>query len=389
MAKRKPKAKATMGETQTMESLLALFQMLPDPRVERTKAYPLDEVLFLVLSAVVSGVNFVTEIEEFGNAKLDWFRSILPFENGIPSHDTIGRILGILDPDALELMFISWMSSASKSVEGVIAIDGKALRRAISREATPSFIHMVSAFASKNAMVLAQVKAKEKSNEITAIPKLLDLLYLKGATVTIDAAGCQNAITDKIIERGGDFVIAVKKNQPTLFDDIKRSFDAVKLPGKQGFASEHSTKEKGHGREEKRKCETLDAQGLISDEKKWPHIKTFIRVTSERSVKGETSIHTRYFMSSIASQKAQEALQVTREHWHIENKLHWNLDVSFREDECRVYAANAAENLVVVRHMALNLLRSVKNVRGGIASRRNKAAWTDDVRAKILLASPN
>jgi hypothetical protein len=180
----------------------------------------LAEVLFLVLSAVVSGVNFLTEVEKFGQAKIEWLQSILPYKNGIPSHDTIGRVLGMLDPDELERMFVSWTAAVAEQVDGVVAIDGKAVRRAIARGNKRSFVHMVSAFTSANSLVLGQVKVDEKSNEITAIPRLLKLLQLKGAIVTIDAAGCQETIANEIVERGGQFVLAVKNNQRTLFEDV-------------------------------------------------------------------------------------------------------------------------------------------------------------------------
>jgi len=387
-ARRKPKAMATMGEPQAMEPLISMFQGLDDPRVERTKSYPLEEILFLVLSAVVSGVNFLTEVEEFGNAKLDWFRTILPYENGIPSHDTIGRVLGMLDPDALEAMFAAWMASAARRVKGVVAIDGKTLRRAIARGEDRAFVHMVSAFASANSLVLGQVKTGEKSNEITAIPRLLQLLHLEGAIVTIDAEGCQEAIANEIHERGGYFVLAVKSNQPTLFEDIAIAFHDVDIAGKQEFASQFETEEVGHGRGEYRCCQTLPADDALTHKEKWKHVRTMIRVTSERRGVGEPTTNERVFVSSIEGLDAQAALSLTRNHWSIENNLHWVLDVSFREDECRVYAANAAENLVVVRHIALNLLRSVDGLRGGIASKRKQAGWSDDVRARVLCASP-
>jgi len=379
---------ATMGEPQAMEPLISMFQSLEDPRVDRTKDYSLEEILFLVLSAVVSGVNFLTEVEEFGNAKLDWFRTILPYENGIPSHDTIGRVLGMLDPDALEEMFAAWMASAARRVKGVVAIDGKTLRRAIARGKDRAFVHMVSAFASANSLVLGQVKTGEKSNEITAIPRLLALLHLEGAIVTIDAEGCQEAIANEIHERGGDFVLAVKSNQPTLFEDIAIAFHEVDIAGKQEFASQFETEEVAHGRGEYRCCQTLAAKDSLTHKEKWKHVRTLIRVISERRGVGEPTTNERVFMTSIDGLDAQTALSLTRAHWSIENNLHWVLDVSFREDECRVYAANAAENLVVVRHIALNLLRSVNGLRGGIASKRKQAGWSDDVRARVLCASP-
>ncbi len=377
-----------MGEPQTADALISLFQRLDDPRIDRTKGYPLEEILFLVLSAVVSGVNFLTEIEKFGNAKLGWFRSVLPYKNGIPSHDTIGRVLGMLDAGALEILFASWTASIAKAVEGVVAIDGKTLRRAVGRGGKRSVIHMVSAFASANSLVLGQVKTAEKSNEITAIPRLLELLHLKGAIVTIDAAGCQTAIVNKIVERGGDFVIAVKNNQPTLFEDIDIAFHDVDIAGRKEFAAQFETEEVGHGRGEHRLCQTLDVSDSLTHEDKWKDVKTLIRVTSDRTIDGVRTTHTRLFMSSIGKQSAEHALACTRAHWSIENNLHWNLDVSFREDECRVYAANAAENLVVFRHIALNLLRSVKSVTGSIASKRNQAAWTDTARTAVLCAGP-
>lgn len=377
-----------MGEPQAVEPLISMFQSLEDPRVDRTKDYPLEEILFLVLSAVVSGVNFLTEVEKFGNAKLEWFRTILPYENGIPSHDTIGRVLGMLDPDALETMFASWMASIAGSIEGVVAVDGKTLRRAIARGEDRAFVHMVSAFASANSLVLGQVKTGEKSNEITAIPRLLALLHLEGAIVTIDAEGCQEAIANKIHERGGDFVLTVKSNQPTLLEDIAIAFHEVDIAGKQAFASQFETEEVGHGRGEYRCCQTLAAADALTHKEKWKHVRTLIRVTSERRGVGEPTTNERVFVSSIEKLDAERALALTRAHWSIENKLHWNLDVSFREDECRVYAANAAENLVVIRHIALNLLRSVQGLSGGIASKRKQAGWSDDVRARVLCASP-
>ncbi|MCP4732378.1 MAG: ISAs1 family transposase [Roseibacillus sp.] len=388
MARRKPKAKATMGEAQSMESLISLFEGLEDPRVERTRDYSLAEILFLVLSAVISGVNFLTEVEKFGEAKIEWLRSILPYENGVPSHDTIGRVLGMLDPDELERMFVSWTTAVAEQVDGVVAIDGKAVRRAIARGNKRSFVHMVSAFMSANSLVIGQVKVDEKSNEITAIPRLLKLLHLQGAIVTIDAAGCQETIANEIVERGGQFVLAVKNNQRTLFEDVDIAFHDVDIRGKQAFASQTETEELSHGRGEYRRCEVLHADEHLTHRDKWPHIKTLVRVTSERrGVRQELEAHTRLFVSSIEGLNAAEALRITRAHWSVENKLHWILDVAFREDECRVYAANAAENLVVFRHIALNLLRSVKSLSGGIASKRNQAAWTDSAREAVLSAS--
>lgn len=388
MARRRPKALATMGQPEKVESLVELFRGLKDPRVERTKDYPLEEILFLVLAAVVSGVNHLTRVETFGETKLEWLRTILPYKNGVPSHDTIGRVLGQLDPDALEKMFIRWMNGAAVAAAGVVAIDGKTLRRAIKRGEGRSLVHMVSAFCAANGLVYGQVKADEKSNEITAIPELLNLLCLKGAIVTIDAAGCQTAIIEKIVERNGDFIIAVKGNQKTLLEDIDIAFHDVDIRSGWEAASVHETETLAHGRGEWRKCEVLPAKGHISHAAKWSLVETLVRVTTERRLDQTTrpEPHVRYYISSLAALDAKRALEATRSHWSIENNLHWQLDVSFREDECRVHAENAAENLVVIRHIALNLLRSVKGLSNSLSTRRGQAAWSDAAREKVLLA---
>ena len=378
-----------MGEDQDMETLLELFAQIEDPRVKRSREYSLAEILFLVLAAVVSGMNHFTHVEDFGKLKLEWLRTILPYENGVPSHDTIGRVLGQLDPDALEVMFLKWMNGVAKNLEGVVAVDGKTLRGAIKRGDKRAFVHMVSAFGSANGLVYGAVKTAEKSNEIEAIPRLLELLHLNGAIVTIDAMGCQAEVMNKIIDRGGDFVIAVKQNQPTLGNDIDIAFHDIDIRGGEGFASTAEVEEPAHGRGEWRRAETLAADGHIQDVGKWPHIKTIVRITAERRVNGQVTQETRLFASSIAGLPAARAIELVRAHWGIENRLHWVLDVAFQEDAARVWAANAAENLVVVRHLALNMLRSVKGLSGGIARLRNQAGLSDEIRMKVLAASPS
>ena len=311
MAKRKPKALKTMGEPQRAEALVDLFKNFDDPRVERTKDYPLDEILFLVLAAVVSGVSHLTRVELFGNAKLSWLRTMLPYQNGIPSHDTIGRVLGLLDADKLEAMFVHWMNGAAAAVEGVIAIDGKTARGAVRRGDKQSFIHMVSAFCAANGLVYGQVKVDEKSNEITAIPRLLELLFIEGALVTIDAMGCQTAISNKIIEGGGDFLIAVKGNQETLHEDLGVAFHDVDIRGGTGFSSSHETEEVGHGRGEWRKCDVLDADGRITHGEKWRHVTSLVRVRTERRLTktAKPVEHSRYYISSLKATEAKQALK--------------------------------------------------------------------------------
>jgi len=389
MPTRKPQALKSMGEPETVESLVVLFRELPDPRIDRTKAYPLDELLLLVLCGVVSGANHVTEIAGFGEAKLDWLRTILPYANGVPSHDTIGRVLGQLDPNALEAMFRQWMTDVAATLVGVVAVDGKTLRRAIRRGESRAFVHMVSAFSAANGLVYGQVKTDEKSNEITAIPELLKHLCLSGAIVTIDAAGCQENIIKQIVEQGGDFVIGVKANQPTLQEDIDVAFHSVDLDSESNFASTYEVEKPAHGRGEWRRCEVLPAINALTHAEKWEPVKSIIRVTSERILGDKKTLDSRYYISSIEDLNAAKALDMVRNHWAVENRLHWNLDVSFREDECRVYAKNASENLVVVRHIALNLLRSVKSVKGGIGARRMQSAYSDAIRMKVLCAGLN
>jgi len=375
-----------MGEPERMEDLIDMFRQLEDPRMDRTKNFSLEEVLFLVLAAVVSGENYLPGIQDFGEYKLDWLQTVLPYDNGVTSHDTNGRVLGMLDPDALEALFLRWMSGVAKNVDGVVAVDGKTLRGAIRRGDNKSFVHMVSAFGSANGLVYGSVKVSEKSNEIEAMPRLLELLYLEGALVTIDAMGCQADVMDKIVERGGDFLITVKANQPTLGEDLGVAFHDVDIRGGKGFASVHETERAAHGRGEWRRCEVLPADGSVSNQEKWKHIRSLIRVTSERRLKGTVTTESRYFVSSVVELDAERALASTRAHWSIENQLHWTLDVAFSEDACRVWANNAAENLVVLRHVALNLLRSVKGVRGGIAARRKAAGYSDAARIQVMTA---
>lgn len=266
--------------------------------------------------------------------------------------------------------------------EGVVAIDGKTLRGAIAKTGRFPFVHIVSAFARANGVVLGQLRTSEKSNEITAIPRLIESLMLSGAVVTIDAAGCHNAIMDGIVEAEADFVIGVKLNQPTLHEDMSVAFHEVDLG--RTTATRAETEGQGHGRGEHRRAEVLTANGLLSDPAKWEHVGSLIRLTTERFHNGKATESTRYYVSSISELTPERALALVREHWSIENRLHWCLDVQFREDECRCRAENLAENLVVVRHVALNLLRQAKKMRGGIDGRRMKCCYSDAAREAVL-----
>jgi predicted transposase YbfD/YdcC len=273
MTRRPVPAPTTLGEYERVETLMALFDALPDPRVERTRAYSLAEILFLVLSAAVSGVNTLTGIEDLGEAKLEWLRTFLPYEAGVPSHDTIGRVLGMLDPDAFEELFLDWMKTTALRIDEVVAIDGKTLRGAIRRGDSKSLVHMVTAFGTANGVVYGTQKTNEKSNEITAVPRLLRLLHIRGAIVTMDAMGCQSSTLDETVERGGNYVVAVKSNQPTLANDIDIAFDeADRKPTTNLITSTAETDGPSHGRGETRRCDVIDAKRWISDKSKWTSV---------------------------------------------------------------------------------------------------------------------
>ncbi len=324
----------------------------------------------------------------------EWLKTFLDLPNGIPSHDTLGRIFAMLDPKALEQAFREWVSTIATLTKGeVVAIDGKTLRRSFKKAGSGAFVHMVSAWATANQMVLGQVKTDEKSNEITAIPRLLELLQISGCLVTIDAMGCQKEIAQKIVDSNADYLLAVKDNQPTLASAIDGMFDeALRDPT---FASIcHETMSKGHGRTEVRRCWTLRIDKDCGEPfTQWPMLKRLVRVETERTVAGKTSVERRHYISSRAKLSATSALAASRSHWGIENQLHWVLDVAFREDDCRIRADNAGENFAVLRHFALNLLKSAKGglkKKGtlGVFNKRLLAGWDDDYLLHVLGAKP-
>jgi predicted transposase YbfD/YdcC len=329
-------------------------------------------------------------IEHFGRAREDWLKTFLVLPNGIPSHDTIGRIFAMLDPKALEEAFRQWAAAIATLTKGeVVAIDGKTLRRSFQSANRAAFVHMVSAWAAGNRMVLGQVKTEDKSNEITAIPHLLELLRIKGCLVTIDAMGCQKEIAKKIVESGADYMLGLKDNQPTLAATVSDIFeDALRDPEFPTSANHHTTAEKGHGRTEARRCWTMDVGpevGAPFDE--WPNLKGIVLVERERTINGKTSIERGHYITSRTNISAKAALAATRAHWAIENELHWVLDVAFREDDCRVRAGYAAENFAVIRHIAINLLKAVPGPNGkklGIKNKRLAAGWHDGYLLEVL-----
>jgi predicted transposase YbfD/YdcC len=367
-------------------SIMEYFATVPDPRVERSRLHPLESILALSVCAVICGADTFVAIEEYGLAKEAWLKSFIDLPNGIPSHDTLGRVFAALNPTALGDAFREWVASLSRLTKGqVIAIDGKTLRRSFRKAGSSSFVHMVSAWATTNRLVLGQVKTEEKSNEITAIPRLLELLVIKGCLVTIDAMGCQKEIAKAIVERDADWLLAVKENQPTLRQDLIEVFDeARRKPEVLATMDCAVTEEVGHGRTEVRRCWTTHMLSQVQQRAEWPKLKSLVLVEAERTVNGKTSTEQRYYISSRPLFSAAAALEAVRAHWGIENQLHWVLDVAFREDDCRVRVGNAAENLTVMRHIALNLLKSVPGTKVGIKTRRHRAGWDDAFLLRVL-----
>lgn len=354
---------------------------IEDPR-HHNKQHLLSDMFIISLCAIVCGAESWTQVVEYGRSKLDWFSEFLELPNGIPSHDTFGRLFARIDPRSFQEFFAKWVQDFSESLNGkTVAIDGKTLRRSHDRINGDSAIHMVSAWASEICLVLGQIKTDNKSNEITAIPELIKMLSLEGAIVTTDAMGCQKKITRTIIEKNADYVIQVKDNQQRLHEDIALFF---KEPANGPFDT-METVDGDHGRVETRRYDTTDDIDWLQGKHEWAGIKTICRVTRQRDINGNVSIESSYFISSLDNH-APAIAKAVREHWGVENGLHWCLDISFREDYCRVRKDHAPENLAVLRHIALNLLKREKTLKGGIQTKRLKAAWDHDYLLKILTA---
>jgi len=365
-------------------SFHAHFQDLEDPRVERTRKHPLINVLFIAVCGVLSGANSFASIHEFAIDRRHWLARYLDLTNGIPSEDTLARVLARLDPGAFEKGLLGWIQAAQEATANrLIAIDGKTLRGSYDRSDGRAAIHMVSAWATENQLSLGQVVVREKSNEITAIPELLSLLDVAGALVTIDAMGCQKEIAAEIRRGEGDYVLAVKQNQPTLYERVEAAIDIASEGETAGF-EEHVTSEKGHGREEERTYAVVPAPESIDPEGQWCDLKAIGIATSERiDGRGHHSLESRYYiLSRVLS--AVEFAEAVRGHWGIENSLHWQLDVSFREDECRVRRDHAPANLSVIRRFVLGLLKRETSCRRGIETKRLKCAANDEYREKAL-----
>jgi len=378
-------------EESAHELLLRLFRDMPDPRMVGKVSHKLHDILVITVCAVLCGLEHWTQIEDFGKAHRAWFETFLDLPNGIPSHDTFGKVLGALDPDAFEQRIQQWIYALLEAnTEGKhIAIDGKTLRRSFDRASEKAAIHMVNAYVHENHAVFGQLKVNDKSNEITAIPLLLEMLQLKDATVTIDAMGCQRDIAQKIIDRHGHYVLALKGNQSALQEDVRMFMDEVIARPETPNCDYYETVEKSHGRIEVRKCWTCWETDWLTQRHRWPGLTSIAVVESTRTVKGKTRIERRYFISSHSGRQAQKLAVLIRNHWRVENQLHWTLDVCFNEDQCRVRVANAAENLARIRRISLILLKQEKTCKLGIKSKRAKAAYDRDYLLRLLGLNPN
>lgn len=358
-------------------SLVEHFSVMKDPRMERTRLHSLTDLMVVALCAVLCGADSWVEVEEFGRSKASWFRQFLKLPNGIPSHDTFGRVFSLLDPVEFERCFVGWLSALGKELSGqVVAIDGKTLRGSFDRVKGQSPLHLVSAYAAEARLVLGQVATETKSNEITAIPELLKTLVLKGGIVTIDAMGCQREIARQVVEQQADYVLGLKGNQSTMQTEVKEFFEAARAEDFKGVRhSFHEEIDKGHGRIETRRCWTTSDVQWFEDLPKWAGLRSFIAIESTRVVDDKSSTEMRYYISSLDGGDAGQAARAVRQHWTIENELHWELDVVFREDLSRVRDRNSAHNFSIFRRLALNLLKANPRGKSSIQVRRKVAGW--------------
>jgi predicted transposase YbfD/YdcC len=365
-------------------SFLNHFSQLEDPRIDRKKLYPLNEIFLVTLAATICGGESWRDLELYGNEKLDFLRQFLPFINGIPSHDTFARVFSILDPKLFGECFVNWVKSMQTGIPEFISIDGKTLRRSFDKANSKSAIHMVSAFASEARLALAQIRVDEKSNEITAIPTLLNLLAIKGAIITIDAMGCQKEIARLITEKDAKYVLALKSNQGNLHEQVQDLFQLEKKDEFRDLKHDyHNEYDKGHGRIEHRECWVTDQISWIENIQNWQGINSIAMIKSTRTIGDKKTTEIRYYISSLPA-NARLIARSVRAHWAIENSLHWTLDVTLNEDASRIRARNAPENIAIIRRIGLNLLQQAKNKDVSIKGLRKAAGWSNDILTKVL-----
>jgi predicted transposase YbfD/YdcC len=366
-------------------SFISHFSSIEDPR-QSNKQHQLMDILFLSICAVLCGAEGWEDIEDFGHVKIDWLKQYLPFEKGIPRHDTIARVLCRIEPASIQTSFINWVKDIAQQCDAdVIAIDGKCARRSFTTKDRKHALHMVSAWSCANGLVLGQRKVDGKSNEITAIPALLDIMDIEGCTLTLDAMGCQQAIVEQITAKGGNYVVSLKGNQGNLNEDVKAWFQKAWREHYSGIVHEQfEHTDSGHGRIEVRKCLQVEIDtGWLNDIDKWRSIKTVIQIDSQRHINGKVTNETRYYISSLPVD-AERLNRIIRQHWEVES-MHWTLDMTFKEDASRIRRGNAAEVMNALRKVALNIVKNDKTRKASMKRKLKMAALDDDFRAQLLL----
>jgi len=375
----------SFGAIDEVSVFLDYFKPLPDTRQFGKVRYRLDEVLLLCLLAVLGGADSFVDIARFGEKKIDLLRRFRPFHDGTPSHDHLGDIFATLDAEIFQRCFVAWVAALTGLPEGVIAIDGKTLRRSHQKKGAKAAIHMVSAFAARQRMVLGQVKVADKSNEIIAIPALLDMMAIEGAIVTIDAMGCQRDIAKKIVDKKADYVLALKGNQGTLRDDVELFATEQKANDfKDTKVSSHKTVDGDHGRIETRTYTVIHDVAWLQERHDWPGLKGVVMIESTREIGDKIERETRFYITSLVW-LAHQMGPVIRSHWAIENSLHWVMDMIFRDDECRIRTDHAPANFTTLKHMAYNLIRRAPG-KDSFRLKRKVAAWDDEFLARLIAA---
>jgi predicted transposase YbfD/YdcC len=364
------------------ESFEDFSEELGDHRMDRCKLYSVEEIFFLTLAAVIAGCDGWRDIERYGKSKLEFLQQFFPYVHGIPSDDTIRRFFRALEPEKFRICFVEWIKKFSgEKLHHHIALDGKVSRHTFDGEGNP--LHMVSAFASECRMVLAQEKVADKSNEITAIPRLLDILDIEGAIVTIDAMGCQREIAQLICQKQADYILSLKGNQGTLHQDTELVFQDEVLLKDLGVEVHQTIDGSEHGRLEERIYRVVEIPDVLKKRHDWSALKSLVEVISRREIKGVCSQEKRYYITSL-SKDAIKIGKAIRSHWSIENNLHWVLDISFRDDESRIRKGNAPQNICIIKHMALNLLQKAKGKRDSIKQLRKAAGWDNKILLHVL-----